>query len=180
MKIVAVIIAIIVLLGIGLLVYASTKPDEMRVERQITIKAPADKIFPLINDFQAWQSWSPYEAKDPGMKRELGVPIAGKGATYAWDGNKEVGQGKMEIIESEPSSRVVIKLTFLRPMENEGTATFTLAPNADGTDVTWTMVMPAPLISKVMSVFFDLDQMIGKDFDVGLANLKSKVETAGQ
>jgi carbon monoxide dehydrogenase subunit G len=176
LKFLAIAFGILVVLIGGLLAYASTKPGEIRVQRQAQIKASAEKIFPLINDFQAWQSWSPYETKDPGMKRELGVPIAGKGATYAWDGNKEVGQGKMEIIDSQPSSRVAIKLTFLKPMANEGTAEFTLAPAGDGTDVTWTMVMPAPLISKVMSVFFDLDQMIGKDFETGLANLKAKVE----
>ena len=93
---------------------------------------------------------------------------------------KDVGQGKMEITESTPPSRVVIKLTFIRPMENEGIADFALLPTTQGTDVSWTMSTPAPLMSKIMSVFFDLDQMIGKDFEVGLANLKSKVETAGQ
>jgi hypothetical protein len=180
MKIVAVIVAIIVVLAVGLIAYAATKPDEIHVSRTVTINAPAEQIFPQINDFQAWQSWSPYETKDPGMKRELGVPVAGKGATYAWDGNNEVGQGKMEIIESTPPSRVVIKLTFLRPMENEGIADFALLPTPQGTDVSWTMATPAPLMSKIMSVFVDLDQMIGKDFETGLANLKSRVETAGQ
>ncbi len=176
MKIFAIIIAVIVLLALGVLIYASMKPDAITISRSITIKAPADKIFPLINDFQAWQSWSPYETKDPGMKRELGVPITGKGATYAWDGNKNVGQGKMEITESAPPTRIVIKIHFLRPMENEAMANFTLSPKTDNTDVTWTMVTPTPLMSKVMSIFFDLDKMIGTDFEVGLANLKTKAE----
>lgn len=177
LKFIAIAAGILVVLVGGLFAYASTKPGEIRVQRQAQIKAPAEKIFPLINDFQAWQGWSAYEAKDPAMKRELSGPASGQGAAYAWDGNKDVGQGRMEILESTPSSHITIKLTFLKPMANEGTAEFALTPNGDGTDVTWTMVMPAPLLSKVMSVFFDLDQMIGKDFETGLANLKAKVET---
>lgn len=176
LKLVAIAAGIAIVLVGALLAYAATKPGEIRVQRMASIKAPADKIFPFINDFQAWQAWSPYEAKDPAMKRELSGPSAGKGAAYAWEGNKEVGQGRMEILDSAAPARVLIKLTFLKPMANEGTAEFTLAPNGDGTDVTWTMVMPAPLLSKVMSVFFDLDQMIGKDFEVGLANLKTRAE----
>ncbi|MBI2255353.1 MAG: SRPBCC family protein [Proteobacteria bacterium] len=176
LKFFAIAVGIAVVLIGGLVVYASTKPGEIRVQRQAFIKAPAERIFPLINDFRAWQSWSPYEAKDPAMKRELSGPASGKGAAYAWVGNKDVGEGRMEILEATAPSRVLIDLTFLKPMTNRGTAEFTLAPGGEGTDVTWTMVMPAPLISKVMSVFFDLDEMIGKDFAAGLANLKARVE----
>lgn len=179
LKLLAILAGIVVVALAGLLAFASTKPDEMRVQRQAQIKAPADRIFALINDFQRWRDWSPYEAKDPNMTRDLSGPAAGKGAVYAWNGNNEVGQGRMEILASTAPEKITIQLNFLKPMENQGIAEFTLAPAGDVTEVTWTMTMPAPLLSKVMSVFFDLDQMIGKDFEAGLANLKARTEGSG-
>lgn len=179
LKLLAVIAGIGILAVAGLLIFAATKPDEIRVQRQAHIKAPADRIFALINDFQRWREWSPYEVKDPDMMRELSGPTSGKGAVYAWNGNKEVGQGRMEILDSAEPQKITIQLTFLKPMENQGIAEFTLAPAGDGTDIAWTMTMPAPLISKVMGVFFDLDKMIGKDFEAGLANLKARLEASG-
>lgn len=179
LKLLAILAGIVVVAVAGLLAFATTKPDEIRVQRQAHIKAPADRIFALINDFQRWRDWSPYEAKDPNMTRDLSGPTAGKGAVYAWNGNKEVGQGRMEILDSTAPGKVTIQLTFLKPMENQGLAEFTLAPAGDGTDIVWTMTMPAPLISKVMGIFCDLDKMIGKDFEVGLANLKANVEAGG-
>ena len=176
LKLITILVGILVVAVAGLLVFASTKPGEMRIQRQAHINAPADRVFALINDFQRWRDWSPYEAKDPNMIRELSGLAAGKGAVYAWNGNKEVGQGRMEIVDSAAPDKITIQLTFLKPMENQGIAEFTLVPAEDGTVVTWSMTMPAPLISKVMGIFFDLDKMIGKDFEVGLANLKSKVE----
>ena len=115
MKIVAIVLLVLVVAVVAVLVIAATKPDTFRVARSITVKAPPDKIFPLINDLRAWSAWSPYEKKDPNMKRTFGAVTAGKGATYAWDGDKNVGQGRMEIIESAQPSKAVIDLQFLRP-----------------------------------------------------------------
>jgi hypothetical protein len=168
----AVIVAVVVA---GILIYAATKPDTFRVERTIAMKAPPDKIHPLINDMKAWTAWSPYEKKDPAMKRSYGAVTAGKGATYAWEGNQNVGQGSMEILESSPD-KVVIKLDFIKPFEAHNTGEFLLRPKGDVTDVTWAIYGPSPYVSKVMSVFVDFDQMIGKDFEQGLADLKTSVE----
>jgi uncharacterized protein YndB with AHSA1/START domain len=170
-----VLIAILVLI-IGLLGYASTKPDQFRVERSIVIKAPAEKIFPHINNFHQWEAWSPYEKLDPAMKRNFSGTGVGVGAIYAWDGNSDVGAGRMEILESTPSSAIKIKLDFLKPIEGHDMAEFTLAPEGDGTKVTWAMSGPAAYIMKVMSVFLDMDHMIGKDFEAGLNNLKALIE----
>lgn len=170
-----VLIAILVLIA-GVLGYASTKPDQFRVERSIVIKAPAEKIFPHINNFHQWEAWSPYEKLDPAMKRSFSGTGFGVGAIYAWEGNSSVGAGRMEILESTPSSAIKIKLDFLKPMEGHDTAEFTLAPESDGTKVTWAMSGPAAYIMKVMSVFFDMDHMIGKDFETGLNNLKALIE----
>lgn len=171
------IIAILLVVAVAiLLVIASQKPDNFHFQRTIVIKAPAEKIFPHINDLAAWRAWSPYEKKDPAMKRTMSGPPAGKGAAYAWDGNKNVGAGSMEITESTPSSKVVFKLDFIKPFEGHNTATFTLAPRGGETEVIWAMDGPAPLITKVMSTVINMDKMVGDDFADGLASLKAIAE----
>lgn len=168
-------LAVVAVVG-GFLIYAATRPDSFRVERTATINAPPERIFPLINDFQRWGAWSPFEKKDPGMKRTMsGVP-SGKGAVYEWDGNKEIGQGRMEIVESVPPSRVTLTLDFTRPFEAHNVVDFTLEPRGNSTQVTWAIHGPSPFISKVMGIVFNVDKMIGKDFEAGLAALKTVSE----
>lgn len=173
LKIIAILIAIVI---VGILVLAANKPDIFRVQRSTTIKAPPEKLFALINDFNAWTTWSPWEKKDPAMKRTFGATTSGKGATYAWEGNKEVGQGRMEIAESLPSSKVALKLDFVKPFEAHNQVEFTLEPKGDTTSVTWNMQGPTPYFAKVVHVFMDMDKLVGKDFEAGLANLKAVAE----
>lgn len=175
-KIVIGIAAALIVAVSAVLAYAATRPDTFRVQRTANIKASPDKIFPLINDLRGWTAWSPYEHKDPAMKRTYDGPPAGRGAVYAWDGDKNVGQGRMEIVEASSPSRIVIKLDFLRPFEAHNTATFTMLPGGETTTVTWAMDGPALFIGKVMGVFVDMDKMIGSDFEAGLANLKTLAE----
>ncbi len=171
------IIAIAILVAVvAILIYATTKPDTFRVERTTTIKAPPEKVFALIDDFHHWTTWSPYENKDPDMKRTHSGAASGKGAIYEWDGNKNVGKGRMEVTESSPPSRIVIKLDFLAPFEAHNTAEFTLQAQGDSTQVTWAMYGPANYVSKLMTVFFSMDKMVGDDFAIGLANLKAAAE----
>jgi carbon monoxide dehydrogenase subunit G len=171
------IIAVILAVAIAVvLVLAATKPDSFSVRREITVKAPAEKIFPLINDFHQWVAWSPYEHKDPAMKRTYSGAESGRGAVYGWDGNNNVGSGRMEILDSAVPSKIVIKLDFFKPFEGHNTAEFTMLPQGDATHVTWVMHGPAVFISKVMQVFMNLDKMIGKDFEAGLVNLKTVTE----
>jgi hypothetical protein len=176
LKILAVIAAIIVLAVAVVAIYAATKPDSFSVQRSIAIKAPPEKIFAIINDFHRWGVWSPYESKDPAMKRTYSGAPSGKGAVYEWDGNSKVGQGRMEIIDAAAPNKIAIKLDFIRPFEGHNTAEFTFAPQGDATTVTWGMSGPARYITKVMSTLFDLDKMIGNDFEAGLANLKTAAE----
>jgi uncharacterized protein YndB with AHSA1/START domain len=168
-------IVIVVLIG-AVLAYAATKPDELRVERTLAIKAPPEKIFPYVNDLKAWAAWSPYEKKDPAMARTFGNVTAGKGAVYEWNGNSNVGQGRMEITESTPSSKIAIKLDFIKPFEGHNVATFGFEPKGETTQVSWTMTGPSAYITKLMGVFFNMDKMIGDDFAAGLANLKAQAE----
>jgi hypothetical protein len=170
------IIGVVVAVAIaGILLYAATKPDSFRVQRVVLINAPSDKVFPLINDIKAWTAWSPYEKKDPAMKRSYGAVTAGKGATYAWEGDKNVGQGSMEMIESSPQ-KVVIKLDFLKPFEAHNIGEFILEPKGDSTSVTWAIYGPSPFMSKVIGTFMNIDDMIGRDFEKGLADLKAAAE----
>ena len=170
------ILIIIAVLIAGVLGFAATKPDTFRVERRAAIKAPPEKVYALINDFKQWGAWSPWEKKDPAMKRTFGTTTAGKGAHYAWDGDKNVGQGSMEITESVPSSRIALKLDFLKPFEAHNTVEFTLVAQGDTTNVTWAMQGPVPYFAKIMHVFINMDSMVGKDFEAGLANLKAAAE----
>lgn len=168
-------IAIVVLIA-GLLIFAAMKPDTFRVERSAIIKAPPERIFPLINDFRRWGAWSPWEKMDPAMTRTHSGAASGKGSVYAWEGNDKVGKGRMEIVESSPPSKVTIKLDFLQPFEAHNTAEFTLEGRGDTTNVTWAMYGPSPYVTKLMTVFFSMDSMVGKDFEAGLANLKAAAE----
>ena len=176
LEIVAIIAVILAIAIVIVLILAATKPAVFRVQRAATVMAPAERIFPLINDFHQWVSWSPYEGKDPTMKRTYSGMESGKGAIYAWDGNKNVGSGRMEILDTSVPSKILIKLDFFKPFEGHNTAEFTMLPQGDATLLTWTMHGPAVFMSKVMQVFMNLDHMIGKDFEVGLANLKKLTE----
>jgi uncharacterized protein YndB with AHSA1/START domain len=170
-------IAIVLAIAIAIvLILAASKPDTFQVRRSATIKAPPEKIYPLISDFHQWKGWSPWENKDPAMQRTYSGAAAGEGAVYAWEGNKNVGSGRMEILEASAPSKIVIKLDFLKPFEAHNTAEFTMLPQGDATNLTWLMHGPAPFISKLMHVFMNIDRMVGKDFEAGLANLKRLTE----
>lgn len=171
-----IIVIVIVVLVAVLLLFAATSPDTFSVVRTASIKAPPEKIFPLINDFHKWGSWSPWEKLDPTMKRTYSGPDSGKGSAYAWEGNSKVGKGSMEITETAPPSRVVIKLDFEKPMEGHNVTNFTLDGKGDSTIVTWDMHGPSAYLTRVIGIFFSMDKMIGKDFETGLANLKAIAE----
>ena len=174
---VLVIIAVILAIAIAaVLILAATKPTTLRVQRSVSINAPPERIFSLISDFHQWVTWSPYEQKDPAMKRTYSGTERGRGAVYAWDGDKNVGSGRMEILDVSAPSKIVIKLDFFKPFEGHNTAEFTMLPQGDGTHVTWLMHGPANFMSRLIQVFMNLDKLIGKDFEAGLANLKTITE----
>jgi uncharacterized protein YndB with AHSA1/START domain len=175
-KILLIIAGVVAVAVVAVLLFAATRPDTFHVQRVATINAPPEKIYPLIADFQAWSGWSPWEKKDPAMKRSFSGPASGKGAVYAWDGNSEVGQGSMEIVEDTPPSQLMLNLDFVKPFEGHNVVTFTLAPQGEATYVTWTMEGASPFITKVIGLFCDMDSMIGKEFETGLANLKTLAE----
>jgi uncharacterized protein YndB with AHSA1/START domain len=146
----------VVVLITAILLFAATRPDTFRVQRAATIKAQPEKIFALINDLHRWDAWSPYEKKDPAMKRVYGGAAQGKGAAYAWEGNKEVGTGRIEITESSPPSRVTMTLDMIKPIKAHNIVEFTLEPQGGSTTVTWAMNGDMPYISKILSVFLNM------------------------
>ncbi len=166
----------LVVIVAAVLLFALTKPDTFSVERSATIKAPPDKIYPLISDFHQWPQWSPWEKLDPNMKRSHSGAPQGPGAVYAWTGNDDVGEGRMEITGVTAPTQVNIKLDFIKPFAAQNTTVFTLTPQGDSTQVKWVMRGPAPYITKLMTVFVSMDKMIGKDFEAGLSNMKAAAE----
>ena len=171
-----IVLIVIVVAVAALLIYAAMRPDSFRTERSAVIQAPPEKVHALINDFHRWTAWSPWEKIDPQLKRTYSGPGSGRGTAYAWEGNRNVGSGRMEITDAAPS-KIVIKLDFLKPFEAHNTAEFTLQPAPQGTTVTWAMFGPSPYISKLMGVFVNMDRMVGGMFEQGLANLKTAAET---
>ena len=170
------ILGIIVILLAALFGYAAAKPNTFRVQRSAAIQSPPERIFALINDFHNFGAWSPWEKIDPNLQRTFSGAASGPGAVYEWEGNKKVGKGRMEIKETTPPSKVIIQLDFLKPFEAHNTTEFTLEPQGNSTNVTWAMFGRQPFMFKVMSTLLNMDKMIGRDFEKGLANLKSLTE----
>ncbi len=175
-KILTIVGAVVLATIAVILVYAWTRPDSFRVERSMAMNAPAEKIFPYIDGLKRWTAWSPYEGRDPAMKRAYSGADSGKGAVYEWDGNDTVGKGRMEVVDSTPPHRVVIKLDFLKPFEGHNMAELTVEPKGGQTIVTWAMYGPSTFMTKLIGTFMDMDDMIGRDFAAGLAKLKTVVE----
>jgi len=182
LRIIGIVAGVGVLAIIALLVYAATFPDTFQVQRTQRINASPEKVFPLINNIHAMNTWNPFSEADPEIKITYTGPESGKGARYQWAGNSQVGQGSIEIIDVAAPSRVALKLDMLKPMEGHHTVVFTLAPNGPGidasTDVTWAMTGERPFIGKVMDAVFNMDRMVGSQFEKGLAKLRAIVEKA--
>jgi uncharacterized protein YndB with AHSA1/START domain len=178
-KLLSVILAVLLLIVGVVLANAATKPYTFRVQRTASIKAPPEKIFPLIDNFDNWGAWSPWEKKDPAMKRTRSGAPNGKGSVYAWDGDKNVGKGRMEIADASPPSKVTLKLDFEKPFAAHNIVNFTMEPKGEATNVTWAMHGPVPFLAKIVHMFIDVDRMVGRDFEAGLANLKALAEKGG-
>ena len=166
----------VIVFVVAVLGYAATRPDTFSLERKISINAAPEEVYANINDFHAWDAWSPWAKLDTAMVTTYGGPASGPGATYEWKGNSDVGEGKMEITAATPSSSVTIKLDFLTPIESHNTTVFTLTPTNGGTDVSWLMSGPSSYLTKLMTSFVSMDKMVGPDFEKGLLQLKAVSE----
>ena len=176
MTIIAIVAIIIAVAIVAVLAYAATRPDAFQVQRTASIKAPPERIFPLIDDLHAHTTWSPFE-KDPNMKRTHSGAPRGKGAIYDWEGNSQVGSGRLAITDSTPS-KITMALDMFRPFKAHNTVEFTLQPKEGWTNVTWAMHGRQPYMAKLMSTFINCDKMVGKQFEEGLGKMKALAEKA--
>jgi uncharacterized protein YndB with AHSA1/START domain len=155
-----------------------TGKAEFEVKRETTVAASRVAVYRLLVDFHEWRKWSPWEDLDPDLRRTYSGPDAGAGAVYEWSGNRKAGAGRMEITDAVEPSKVQIALQFLKPFKSSSTTTFELVERDGDTHVTWRMVGPKTLMTRVMGVFMSMDKMVGKDFEKGLARLSSAATTS--
>lgn len=152
--------------------FVASRPSSFVIERSAIVAARPEAVFPLLNDFHQWGRWSPYEKRDPNMKRTFDGPASGVGSSYAWSGNADAGEGRMEIVAATPGQSVTIDLEFTKPFPAKNQATFMLSPlEGGGTNVKWSMKGENGFLGKAMALAVDMDALVGKDFEQGLANL---------
>ena len=166
---------VVVALVAGVLIYAATRPDTFQISRSVTIAAPPDKVFPLINDLRQFNTWNPFAKQDPQSVITYEAVTVGVGGAYSWKGDKS-GAGRMAIAESVPPQRIGVKLDFSKPFEAHNRVDFTIEPQGEGSKVTWAMTGPMPYLTKVMTLYFNMDKMVGGSFEEGLASLKVLAE----
>jgi uncharacterized protein YndB with AHSA1/START domain len=171
-------------IGLGLVavvllfvIVVMTRPPTFRIERSATVAAPPEAVYAQVADFRAWRRWSPWEGLDPALKRTYDGPAAGTGASYAWSGNDEAGEGKMTITGAEAPSNITVRVEFIKPFEATNTAKFTFVPAPGGTKVTWAMEGENGFIGKAFGMLMDMDKMVGADFEKGLGAMKQIVES---
>lgn len=175
MKIILVVVGVLVIAVLGVLGVAATRPDQFRVERTVLINAPAEKIFPILEDLRQQRNWSPWDQVDPSMKRSYTGAERGIGQVYDWDG-KDIGQGRQEITGVTPNSKIDIKIDFFRPFEAHNRVELVLRPARNGTNVTWAIFGPVSVIHRAMHMFMSIERMIGGEFEKGLLQLKALAE----
>ena len=164
---------------VAFLTYVATRPAEFQIRRTQVMQASPEAVFALINSLSNFNRWNPFAQGDPALKIEYSGPPSGKAAAYVWRGSGKTGRGRMEITESMPFSRVAMKLDFTEPFEAHNHVVFLIAPEGSTTRVTWTMSGRNPFLHKLMATIFDMDKMVGGEFDKGLTNLKNLAERQG-
>jgi hypothetical protein len=170
-------LTILLVLIAGFAAVVAMQPSAYRITRSQAIAAPQADVFALVNDFHKWDGWSPWAKLDPAMKTTHQGPDSGTGAIYTWSGNDQVGEGKMTILESQPSDRVKIKLDFLKPFESTSITEFTLKPSGEQTTVEWSMTGENNFMEKAFMMFMGgMDKAVGTDFEKGLAQMKALAE----
>jgi hypothetical protein len=172
-----ILLVLIALVAVFLAIVAS-RPATFEIKRSVDVNASPEVVSAQITSFKKWGAWSPWEKLDPAMKKTYDGPEDGVGAHYAWDSAKDVGAGEMKITDVKAGEKIGIDLHFTRPFEATNRVDFDLVKNGDQTGVTWTMSGKNSFGGKAMSLFMDMDKLIGDDFEKGLAALKDASEKA--
>lgn len=163
---------LLIVLVVVVLLYVSTRPNTFYLQRSRVIPADPDAIFSIVNDLSRWGEWSPFDKMDPMMKKETSTPSSGVNAWTSWQGNRRAGAGRMIIVEIFPPHKIVLRLEFTAPMVATHYAHFTLLPLGDNTEVTWYMAGELTYIAKIFHLFFNMDGLVGGQFEEGLTNLE--------
>ena len=172
-----ILIGLVVLVAL-FLIFVATRPSIFAVTRSAVIPFPADRVFTIVNDFHKWEDWSPWAKLDPECKNTFDGAASGVGSKFAWDGNNQVGSGRMEITESRPNSSITMDLVFTRPMQATNLTVFAFEPSGNGTRVTWTMSGKNVFMGKLFTLFMNCDKMVGGQFEKGLDNMKSVLRSS--
>lgn len=172
---VKILIGIAVVLG-ALAGFVALQPAEFSVSRTASIAAPPGAVYAQVSELRKWKAWSPWAKKDPNAKESYDGPAAGMGASMSWAGNSEVGEGRMTIIESRPNELLRFRLEFFKPLAGTSIAQFVFKEQGGGTEVVWSMSGHNNFIGKAMCLVFDMDKMVGGDFEQGFAGIKAIVE----
>ncbi|GLQ87782.1 SRPBCC family protein [Dyella flagellata] len=178
-SIIAIVGLVLIAAVVCLLVYAATRPNEFRIARSVAIDAPAEAIYPLINDLRRFNEWNPFAKGDPSLKVTYGASTEGKTGSYDWDSTGRGGKGRMQITDTLPARRVTMSLQFEKPMKATNTVHFTLQPQGAATEVSWEMTGVSTYMQKLFGVCFNMDKMVGGEFDKGLTSLKAQAEGTG-
>jgi hypothetical protein len=158
------------------LAIVATRPATFEVKRSLQMSAPPDVVYAQVADFHAWKAWSPWAKLDPAQKETYEGPASGVGAKLHWEGNKDVGTGEMTITDAKPGEHLGLDLHFMVPFEAKNRTDFDFAKGGEGTMVTWTMSGKNDYFGKAMSLFMDMDKMVGPDFEKGLIGMKDVSE----
>ncbi|MEM6930787.1 MAG: SRPBCC family protein, partial [Myxococcota bacterium] len=173
---------LVLLLAVGLFVaVVSSQPSEMHIERSATFDAVPSDVFPHINDLEKTQVWSPWAERDPNMEVTYSESKAGVGASYRWEGNDEVGSGTQTIVESVANEKVVTALEFQTPFASNASATMLLMPVGDEqTEISWSLDAESGFMDKLVGMMFDMDALVGADYEHGLARLREVAEASAE
>jgi len=174
-KIIVIAVVVIVVLFV---VIVATRPSDFRITRTGRISAPVGVVFDNINDFHKWEAWSPWAKMDPTARSTFAGPVAGPGTSMEWAGNNKVGAGRMTILDSRPGELIRINLEFFKPFKATNLAEFTLKPEGNQTAVTWSMSGKNNFMGKAIGLLMNCDEMVGGQFEQGLANLNSVSQQA--
>lgn len=170
------VLAVVAVVVAAFFAFVALRPASYRVERSIVVAAPPERIFALVADLRRMDEWSPWAKLDPKMQKHHEGEPGQPGSSYRWAGNDAVGEGRMTVVEVVAPSRVSYRLEFLKPFESVATTGFQLVPEGARTKVSWGMEGRLGFVEKLVGVFTDMNAMIAKDFDEGLASLKALAE----
>jgi uncharacterized protein YndB with AHSA1/START domain len=166
------ILLVVVVVVAAVLLFAATKPSTFHIEKSITIQAPPEKLYALIEDFHNWPQWAPQDREDPTMQRTYKGTARGPGAVSEWTSKGSAGAGQMTIIAAKACSSVDVVVEWERPFKVRNAHRFTLTPTGSGTELVWSADGANLYLMKVMEVFVGVNGLMGKHFEAGLANLK--------